>query len=46
MYSCIHTHTHTPVDTQYRMHPHISVFPNRHFYEGKIKNGENVSGYK
>lgn len=26
------------LDTQYRMHPHISQFPQREFYNGKLKN--------
>jgi len=32
---------HTPhlLDEQYRMHPAISEFPSKRFYEGKIKNG-------
>ncbi|ETO06421.1 regulator of nonsense transcripts [Reticulomyxa filosa] len=32
------------LDTQYRMHPEISFFPNAHFYNNQLKNGENVSG--
>ena len=30
------------LDTQYRMHPKISEFPNRRFYENKLINGINV----
>ncbi|KAL3838758.1 hypothetical protein ACJIZ3_023349 [Penstemon smallii] len=30
------------LNVQYRMHPSISLFPNREFYEKKIKNGQNV----
>ena len=25
------------LDTQYRMHPDISYFPNHHVYDGKLK---------
>jgi DNA polymerase III delta prime subunit len=27
------------LDTQYRMHPSISLFPSQHFYGGKLKDG-------
>ncbi|KAH7851793.1 hypothetical protein Vadar_016547 [Vaccinium darrowii] len=30
------------LNIQYRMHPSISLFPNREFYEGKILDGSNV----
>jgi senataxin len=30
------------LNIQYRMHPSISLFPNREFYENHIKNGPNV----
>jgi superfamily I DNA and/or RNA helicase len=30
------------LNTQYRMHPMISVWPNKRFYRGKIIDGENV----
>ncbi|XP_057783923.1 uncharacterized protein LOC131001536 [Salvia miltiorrhiza] len=30
------------LNVQYRMHPSISLFPNKEFYENKIKNGCNV----
>jgi senataxin len=30
------------LNIQYRMHPSISLFPNREFYENNIKNGPNV----
>eukprot|EP00253_Pinus_taeda_P033221 PITA_33221 len=30
------------LNIQYRMHPSISLFPNREFYENLIKNGPNV----
>lgn len=30
------------LDTQYRMHPQISAFPSREFYEGQLKDGENM----
>ncbi|CAN4109758.1 unnamed protein product [Withania somnifera] len=30
------------LDVQYRMHPKISLFPNREFYQKKIKDGPNV----
>ncbi len=29
----------TLLNTQYRMHPWISHFPNQQFYEGKLENG-------
>ncbi|KAJ1693613.1 hypothetical protein LUZ63_010311 [Rhynchospora breviuscula] len=30
------------LNTQYRMHPTISLFPNNRFYDGKVLNGSNV----
>ncbi|KAL3838764.1 hypothetical protein ACJIZ3_023355 [Penstemon smallii] len=30
------------LNVQYRMHPSISLFPNREFYGNQIKNGQNV----
>ncbi|XP_047333629.1 uncharacterized protein LOC124937410 [Impatiens glandulifera] len=30
------------LNIQYRMHPSISMFPNKQFYQGKILNGPNV----
>ncbi len=30
------------LDTQYRMHPQISDFPRRIFYDGKLMDGPNV----
>lgn len=30
------------LNVQYRMHPSISLFPNKEFYGNKIKNGRNV----
>ena len=33
----------TLLGIQYRMHPSITLFPNRTFYEGRIRNGPNVS---
>lgn len=32
----------TLLDTQYRMHPAISLFPNKTFYKGKVQDGDNV----
>ncbi|XP_019172081.1 PREDICTED: uncharacterized protein LOC109167514 [Ipomoea nil] len=36
------------LNIQYRMHPSISLFPNRRFYKGKVMNGPNVTnlGYE
>lgn len=31
------------LDTQYRMHPQISEFPSREFYEGKLYDGNDMS---
>lgn len=30
------------LDTQYRMHPEVSMFPSSHFYQAKLRNGDNV----
>ena len=30
------------LDRQYRMHPEISVFPSREFYEGQLKDGQDM----
>ena len=30
------------LNVQFRMHPSISLFPNREFYEGKLVDGNNV----
>lgn len=32
--------THTMLNVQYRMHPEISTFPNKEFYNGKLKNAD------
>ena len=32
------------LDTQYRMHPDISAFPNSYFYQNQVHDGENVRG--
>ncbi|CAK7338818.1 unnamed protein product [Dovyalis caffra] len=32
------------LDMQYRMHPSISLFPNKEFYDGLIQNAPNVNG--
>jgi len=32
------------LDTQYRMHPDISAFPNRAFYAGQLKDGPPLDG--
>lgn len=31
------------LDTQYRMHPEISAFPSKEFYESKLKDGANMT---
>ena len=31
------------LDTQYRMHPEISAFPSREFYESRLKDGPNMA---
>jgi superfamily I DNA and/or RNA helicase len=37
-------HPYRLLDVQYRMHPAISAFPNKQFYNHKLKNGNNVVG--
>ncbi|KAJ8904289.1 hypothetical protein NDN08_000812 [Rhodosorus marinus] len=32
------------LDTQYRMHPAISMFPSKHFYNSRLQDGANVLG--
>ncbi|CAH9069968.1 unnamed protein product [Cuscuta epithymum] len=41
-------HTKHLLNVQYRMHPSISLFPNKQFYEKKVMDGPNVSkeGYE
>ncbi|KAF2770419.1 hypothetical protein EJ03DRAFT_67426 [Teratosphaeria nubilosa] len=34
------------LDTQYRMHPDISVFPSRTFYDGLLKDGKGMAGLR
>lgn len=34
------------LDTQYRMHPEISVFPSRTFYDGLLKDGQGMAGLR
>lgn len=34
------------LDTQYRMHPDISVFPSRSFYDGLLKDGDGMAGLR
>lgn len=34
------------LDTQYRMHPDISVFPSRTFYDGLLKDGEGMAALR
>jgi hypothetical protein len=36
-------HPYIMLDTQYRMHPAISAYPSRAFYEGHLKDGVNVT---
>jgi superfamily I DNA and/or RNA helicase len=36
---------HVMLDVQYRMKPEISLFPSRHFYNGQLTNGPNVTRY-
>ena len=39
MFRC--KHKYTMLDVQFRMHPEISAFPAKHFYDGKIQDGPN-----
>lgn len=34
------------LDTQYRMHPQISIFPSRTFYDGLLKDGFGMAGLR
>ncbi|KAK1824757.1 DEAD-box type RNA helicase [Friedmanniomyces endolithicus] len=34
------------LDTQYRMHPAISLFPSRTFYDGLLRDGEGMAGLR
>jgi senataxin len=34
------------LDTQYRMHPEISLFPSRTFYDGKLLDGGDMAGLR
>ena len=34
------------LDTQYRMHPEISIFPSRTFYDGLLKDGKGMAGLR
>ncbi|KAF2202093.1 DNA-binding protein SMUBP-2 [Delitschia confertaspora ATCC 74209] len=34
------------LDTQYRMHPEISLFPSRTFYDGKLLDGDDMAGLR
>jgi senataxin len=34
------------LDTQYRMHPDISLFPSRTFYDGLLKDGDGMAGLR
>jgi len=34
------------LDTQYRMHPEISVFPSKMFYEGRLLDGAGMAGIR
>ena len=34
------------LDTQYRMHPEISSFPSRMFYDAKLLDGDNMAGLR
>lgn len=37
-----HPNTVHLLDMQYRMHPEISMFPSREFYEGQLQDGQNM----
>lgn len=34
------------LDTQYRMHPEISLFPSQTFYDGRLLDGDDMSGLR
>jgi senataxin len=34
------------LDTQYRMHPEISLFPSKSFYDGKLLDGDNMAAIR
>lgn len=34
------------LDTQYRMHPNISLFPSRTFYDGLLQDGDNMAALR
>ncbi|KAF2190528.1 tRNA-splicing endonuclease-like protein [Zopfia rhizophila CBS 207.26] len=34
------------LDTQYRMHPEISLFPSQTFYDGRLLDGNNMAGLR
>lgn len=34
------------LDMQYRMHPEISLFPSREFYEGQLQDGQNMGALR
>lgn len=34
------------LDTQYRMHPEISIFPSKSFYDGKLLDGEGMTALR
>lgn len=34
------------LDTQYRMHPEISLFPSQTFYDGRLLDGDNMAGLR
>lgn len=37
-------HRRNLLNVQHRMHPSISLFPNREFYDNQIMDGDNVKG--
>ncbi|PKS09461.1 hypothetical protein jhhlp_004077 [Lomentospora prolificans] len=45
MQRCHPQHVHL-LDRQYRMHPHISMFPSREFYEGKLIDGADMASLR
>ncbi|XWX02251.1 hypothetical protein V2A60_010286 [Cordyceps javanica] len=34
------------LDMQYRMHPEISLFPSKEFYEGQLRDGQDMAGLR